>query len=121
MIDATSRSTHSLVLTDGKEPTFREPWEAQVFAMAVTLQDRGLFSAAEWAETLGAEIKRAQEAGDPDTGDTYYHHWLCALERILADKGIADTTLLARYRAAWHHAAHRVPHGQPITLTPADF
>ena len=41
-------------------------------------------------QRLGAEIKRAQEAGDPDTGETYYRHWLAALERLVAEKGVAS-------------------------------
>jgi nitrile hydratase accessory protein len=102
-------------------PVFREPWEAQAFAMALALHERGLFSWNEWAATLAAEIKRAQAAGDPDTGETYYHHWLAALERIVAERGVADETALGRYREAWHHAAERTPHGDPIELEPGDF
>ena len=102
-------------------PVFRAPWEAQAFAMAVALHERGLFSWPEWAATLAEEIKRAQEAGDPDTGDTYYHHWLAALEHIVAEKGAADRGALARCRAAWHHAALRTPHGSPIALKDEDF
>lgn len=102
-------------------PVFREPWEAQAFAMAVALQERGLFTWTEWAATLGAEIKRAQAQGDPDTGATYYRHWLAALERIVAEKGVSDPVALARYRDAWDHAAARTPHGTPIELTPADL
>ena len=102
-------------------PVFREPWEAQAFAMAVALHDRGVFTWSEWAETLGAEIKRAQAAGDPDRGDTYYHHWLAALERMVAQKGVTDSGTLARYRDAWDHAADRTHHGKPIELKPEDF
>ena len=68
-------------------PVFREPWEAQAFALARSLQERGVFSAAEWAAALGAEIKQAQAAGDPDTGETYYHHWLATLERHVHAEG----------------------------------
>src|SRR3954451_12547818 len=75
---------------DAEGPTFREPWEAQAFAMALALHARGVFTWPEWAATLGSEIKRAQAAGDPDTGETYYRHWLAALERIVEDKGIAS-------------------------------
>jgi len=102
-------------------PVFREPWEAQAFAMAVVLHQRGLFDWSEWTAVLGDEIKRAQANGDPDTGETYYRHWLAALERIVAEKGITDTAALARYRDAWDHAADRTPHGAPITLQPEDF
>ena len=102
-------------------PVFHEPWEAQAFAMTLALHARGLFTWPEWAATLGAEIKRAQEAGDPDTGETYYRHWLKALERLVAEKGIADEKTLARYYNAWDHAADRTPHGAPIELRPDDF
>jgi nitrile hydratase accessory protein len=102
-------------------PVFREPWEAEAFALAVTLSERGLFTRQEWANTLGDEIKKAQAAGDPDTGETYYYHWLAALERIVAEKGIADPALLMRTRDAWQHACARTPHGLPIALTPDDF
>ena len=102
-------------------PVFREPWEAQAFALALSLQERGVFTWSEWAETLGAEIKRAQAAGDPDTGETYYRHWLAALERIVAAKQLSDSATLQRYSDAWSHAARRTPHGTPIELKPVDF
>ena len=106
---------------DADGPVFREPWEAQAFAMTLALYDKGLFTWSEWAQTLGAEIKRAQAAGDPDTGETYYLHWLAALERLVAEKGAADPALLARTSDAWKHAARRTPHGAPIELKPEDF
>ena len=102
-------------------PVFREPWEAQAFALALALHERGLFTWPEWAATLADEIKYAQAQGDPDTGDTYYRHWLRALERLAAEKAAADPASLARYRAAWRRAALRTPHGAPIALTPEDF
>src|SRR5262249_45523304 len=74
---------------DDEGPGFGEPWEAQAFAMTLALHERGLFTWPEWAATLADEIKRAQAAGDPDTGETYYRHWLNALERIVAEKGVA--------------------------------
>ena len=110
----------SLPRDDGG-PVFREPWEAQAFAMTLALYKRGLFTWPEWAAALGEEIKRAQGAGDPDTGDTYYRHWLAALERLVAEKGIADPATMSRYRDAWHRAADRTPHGMPIALRPGDF
>jgi nitrile hydratase accessory protein len=106
---------------DEAGPTFREPWEAQAFAITLQLYRRGVFSWPEWAATLGEEIKRAQAAGDPDTGASYYHHWLAALERLVAAKGITDTATLQRYHDAWNHAADRTPHGSPIELRPKDF
>jgi nitrile hydratase accessory protein len=125
MIDpaAARRATDAVanIPRDDEGPVFGEPWEAQAFAMALALHERGLFTWSEWAATLADEIKRAQAAGDPDTGETYYRHWLNALERLVADKGVTDGKTLSRYRDAWDHAADRTPHGKPIELTPDDF
>lgn len=106
---------------DDAGPIFREPWEAQAFAMTLALHQCGLFTWPEWAATLASEIKRAQAEGDPDTGETYYLHWLAALERLVDEKGVASREMLARYRDAWDHACDRTPHGKPIELTAADF
>ncbi len=110
-----------VIPTDEDGPVFREPWEAQAFAMTLALYDRGLFTWPEWAATLAAEIKRAQAAGDPDTGETYYNHWLAALERLVAEKGVVSMETLHRTRDAWDHACDRTPHGQPIVLRATDF
>jgi nitrile hydratase accessory protein len=106
---------------DADGPVFAEPWEAQAFALAVALHQRGVFSWPEWAAALSEEIRLAQAAGDADTGETYYRHWLAALERLVAEKNVADAATLARYAEAWGHAADRTPHGTPIELDPADF
>ena len=100
---------------------FDEPWQAQAFAMAVELNAAGHFTWQEWADALSDEIRRAQASGDPDLGDTYYYHWLAALERLVAERGVATRATLARYHDAWDHAADRTPHGQPIELRPEDF
>jgi nitrile hydratase accessory protein len=106
---------------DHDGPVFREPWEAQAFAMTLALYERGLFTWPEWAATLADEIKKAQAGGDPDTGETYYQHWLNALERMVAHKGVTDPATLKRYHDAWDHASDRTPHGQPIELRQSDF
>ena len=112
----------SLALVQGRsEPVFSEPWQAQAFAMTLALHRRGLFGWPEWAAALADEIVKAQAAGDADRGDTYYHHWLAALERLVAEKGASSVAELARYQHAWNHAAERTPHGQPIELAPGDF
>jgi len=120
---AVARATNILkgIPHDDGGPVFREPWEAQAFAMALSLHERGLFTWNEWAATLADEIKRAQAAGDPDTGETYYRHWLATLERLIAAKGVASLETQHRYRDAWDHAADRTPHGSPIELRAEDF
>src|SRR5690606_1852555 len=106
---------------DDEGPVFREPWEAQAFAMAVTLHGRALFTWPEWAAARAGEVKRAQAAGDPDTGETYCLHWRAALERLVAEKGVTTADTLHRYRDAWDRACDRTPHGQPIELRESDF
>ena len=93
---------------------FAEPWEAQAFALAVALQDQGVFTATEWADALGAEIARAP-------GEPYYRQWLAALEGLVAAKGLTDPETLSRYADAWGRAAERTPHGTPIELRDNDL
>ena len=104
---------------DAEGPVFAEPWEAQAFALAVKLQEQGAFTATEWAEALGAEIKAAQARGDPDDGTTYYRHWLAALERLATEKGIVDRSALKRRKDDWTEAYLNTPHGQPVRLAGA--
>ena len=102
-------------------PMLRAPWEAHAFAMALALCQKGLFAWNEWSAMLGEEIKRAQAAGDPDTGETYYHHWLATLERMVAEKGAASVQALSQHYQAWERATRRTPHGKPIELRAEDF
>jgi nitrile hydratase accessory protein len=92
---------------------FAEPWQAEAFALAVALHARRLFSWSEWAQALSAEVKRSDAALD---GHDYYEHWLAALEKLLAAKGIAASADVDALAAAWERAAHATPHGQPIVL-----
>ena len=121
--EAGRRATEAIpsIPREANGPVFREPWEAHAFAMALALYDRGLFAWTEWATKLGEEIKKAQAAGDPDTGETYYRHWLATLERIVAEKGVTTAQALAQHHDAWERASHRTPHGKPIELRAEDF
>jgi nitrile hydratase accessory protein len=91
---------------------FAAPWQAQAFAMVLQLQDRGLFTAAEWSAALGAAVREH---------DDYYRAWLAALERLVVEKGAASSDSLASYAAAWVRAEARTPHGSPIELSDSDF
>lgn len=104
-----------------KGPVFKAPWEAQAFAMALALHERGLFTWPEWAQALAGRISRAQAGGDADLGDTYYLHWVGALEDLVASKSLASATELQRTQQAWSQAAERTPHGAPVELQARDF
>ncbi len=101
---------------DEDGPVFAEPWEAQAFALTLKLHEAGHFTWCEWAEALGAEIDAARANGDPDLGDTYYRHWLAALERLAAEKGLTQRGELGARKAAWKRAFLNTPHGKPVVL-----
>ena len=95
---------------------FEEPWQAQALALAQSLQDTGVITAAQWSQALGDAIKRAQAAGDPDRGDTYYLHVLDALEHLLAENDFLSRESLRQRKSEWEAAYKRTPHGQPVEL-----
>ena len=104
---------------DGDEPVFAEPWQAQAFALAVKLSEQGHFTWQEWASTLADEIKQYARSGGSDDGSMYYHHWLAALERLVAAKGLSHPQSLLIRKQAWADAYRHTPHGKPVTLSPA--
>jgi nitrile hydratase accessory protein len=109
-----------LLPVDGDGPVFAEPWQAEAFALALSLHQAECFSWSEWAETLAAEIAAAQDAGDADLGDTYYLHWLNALERLCLEKTGLTPAALAGRKARWRRAYLNTPHGQPVRIEAAD-
>ncbi len=101
---------------DDEGPVFEEPWQAQAFALAVKLSELGYFSWQTWARTLAEELAAADARGDPDDGSAYYHHWVAALERLVAGRELVDPAALAERKDAWADAYRRTPHGQPVEL-----
>ncbi len=101
---------------DAEGPVFAEPWQAQAFALAVKLSEQGHFTWTEWAAALADELKAAASRGEPDDGSRYYHHWLAALEHLVAAKGLADPAALLARKEAWAEAYRRTPHGKPVEL-----
>ena len=106
---------------DAEGPVFREPWEAQAFAMALALHERGLFTWTEWAATLGrrdqARAGRRRSRHRRDLLPPLAR----ALERWSPRRASPTPRRCARYRDAWDHAADRTPHGKPIELRREDF
>jgi nitrile hydratase accessory protein len=95
------------------EHPFKEPWQAQAFAMAVMLNENGLFSWDEWAAVFSEVLA---EAGPNDDPENYYLHWMEALETITRQKGVIGITELLDRKNQWDKAAKATPHGQPILL-----
>jgi len=98
------------------EPVFAEPWQAEAFGLTLALHQAGVFTWQEWADALSTAIRDAQAKGDPDTGNTYYRHWLDALEKMVVLKQLSGPEQLQKLSSAWQEAAERTPHGAPIEL-----
>ena len=101
---------------DDDDPVFRDPWEAQVFAMTVRLHAADYFTWPEWTEALSTEITAAKDRGEADLGDTYYHHWFRALEALVVGKGLEITPAIDERMETWRRAYLATPHGQPVEL-----
>jgi nitrile hydratase accessory protein len=97
-------------------PIFAEPWQAQAFALAVRLSAQGYFTWKEWAAALADELKSVADRGEPDDGSKYYQHWLTALERIVAAKGLSSRNEMLVRKHAWADAYRHTPHGKPVAL-----
>jgi nitrile hydratase accessory protein len=106
----------TILNTPDPDPVFAEPWQAQAFALAVKLSEQGYFTWKEWSEALAAELKSAEDRGEPDDGTHYYEHWLATLERLVTQKGLTDFAALAERKHAWADAYRHTPHGQPVVL-----
>ncbi len=74
-----------VVVEEGAEPVFHEPWEGRVYALMVLARARGIFNL--------DEMRRAIEALPPARylSSSYYERWLAALEALLEEKGVSPT------------------------------
>ena len=115
-VDPSSLSALPPLPRDEGGPLFAEPWQAQVFALAVKLSEAGCFTWKEWAAALAAELKAAADRGEPDDGSRYYEHWTAALEKLVETKGLLDAAALRERKEAWADAYRHTPHGKPIEL-----
>lgn len=97
-------------------PVFAEPWQAQVFALAIRLSEEGYFTWKEWAGALADELENAAQRGEPDDGSQYYNHWLTTLERLVTSKGLSNQETLVQRKEAWADAYRHTPHGKPVEL-----
>ena len=101
---------------DDEGPVFNAPWEAQAFAITLSLHAVGVFTWREWADALATELAAAAAHGDPDDGSHYYEYWLAALEKLVAKKGVVPEQELERRANEWDAAARATPHGKAVEL-----
>lgn len=104
------------LLRENEGNAFRDVWEAKAFAMGNLLIKSGFMSQKEWVDVFSEEILAAQANGDPDRGDTYYNHWMNALERIMIEREITDRGTLEETQELWDLAIKNTPHGVALSL-----
>jgi len=109
-----------LQAADDDGPVFNAPWEAQAFGLVIALYEKGLFSWDEWALQLSEQIAIAQAEGDPDLGNTYYQHWMRALEKLVAAKGLSSAEEIGEKARQWQQAYQNTPHGMPVKIVSGD-
>ena len=70
--------------SDG-EPVFDAPWQARAFAMAVYLNETGVFQWNEWADRFSRRIAEFETRDVVSSSDAYYTLWLDTLEAFVED------------------------------------
>ena len=115
-IEAERLSVLPQIPRDEHGPVFAQPWQAQAFALAVKLSERGYFTWKDWAAALAEEINAAAARGEVDDGSRYYDYWLAALERLVTQRGLTNAESLIERKEAWADAYRHTPHGKPVEL-----
>jgi len=100
---------------------FDAPWHAEVFALAVHLNEGGYFDWPEWAGRFGENLAAAKTAKigvveGLDGSDDYYEIWLQTLTELMQEKGLVDAKMLASIKTQWREAYLTTPHGKPVHL-----
>ena len=100
---------------------FDAPWHAEVFALAVHLNEGGYFDWPEWAGRFGENLAAAKTfkigvVEGLDGSDDYYEIWLQTLTELMQEKGLVDAKMLASIKAQWREAYLTTPHGKPVHL-----
>ena len=98
------------------EPIFDETWQAQLLAMVDQMITNNVFSNSLWSETLGANLKAAEAAGESDDVDTYYAAVLRSFEQLLDQSSSISNQTITDKQQAWERAYLNTPHGHPVVL-----
>ena len=72
---------------DGDEPVFRQPWEARIFAIIVSLHRQGAFEWKAFQALLIDEVGQTESAGEYRD---YYENWFAAAERLIQSLDIVQ-------------------------------
>lgn len=73
--------------SDGEEPTFDSPAQARAFGLVVALSREGAFEWNAFRDELIDRIAGDDGSLETETEQSYYDHWLEAIERLLDENG----------------------------------
>ena len=88
---------------------FQAPWQAQLFALTVALNEAWHFTWPDWASAFGPRVQTVE-------ADRYWEVWSEALVAFLEERGIAAASEVQAMTERWQAAARATPHGRPIEL-----
>ena len=113
--------TGTVAMPLSPEKVFDAPWHAEVFVLAVYLNEGGYFDWPEWAGRFGENLAAAKTVkigvgAGLDGSDDYYQIWLQTLIELMQKKGLVDAKMLASIKAQWREAYLTTPHGKPVHL-----
>ena len=86
------------------EVIFEAPWQGRIFAIAVVLNDQGIFVWSEFQQSLIDTIalsNNEMEPGPQKTSYQYFDHFQKALESLLVTKGIVLSQALEEREQAF--------------------
>ena len=112
MIEATARSD----AFERSELYFISPWQADLFAIAVLLCEAGHLDRAELSEAVQQAASSASPEYGMAAGEERFTAALRALERALADRGIANRREIDSAQDEWRQAYLETPHGASVKL-----
>ena len=88
---------------------FDEPWQAQLFALTVAMNEAGHFTWSEWADAFGPKVQHAPESD-------YWDLWIEAFSALLEKRDMAQAEEISALARLWQASARATPHGQSIVL-----
>lgn len=98
------------------EKPFDEPWQAKAFALAVHLNEQGLFTWPEWTESFANVARQNPLPSDKSESTAYWRHWILTLEQMITERGQSTPDDLEALRQAWREAFLTTPHAKPVVL-----
>ena len=95
-----SRRIADVIPRKSGEPIFRRAWEKRIFAIGVTLCERGLvnFDDLRWRVAAAINTWEMANAGSGAEFD-YFGCWLGAFERLLLERGLVSKEELSGHQA----------------------